>query len=233
MDREPEQHEVSDAEADQLVESGEWLFDTDLHDFMRQATERLDPTWRNLSMNWEDLSWPNGALSGFNDAVSAHFEHLAIYDTRQSGNPWQIEKRVGRYAVFKVSEAIKDSMLNFATIAVLVAAPPPAWGLALGVAASSYDLVRKLCKLYISLEDETERAVFTAVCKLSTDAKIVDEKAREEERFADALGTELPTQDDIVKELNSIPEADVKRAIGDMIAKQALVMTTGGRIMVG
>lgn len=233
MSRERGQQAVSAVEADHLVESGEWLFDTDLHDFMRQATERLDPTWRNLSMNWEDLTWPNGALEAFNDAIIDHFEHLTIQDTGQSSNPWQIEKRVGRYAVFKVSEAIKDSMLNFATIAVLVAAPPPAWGLALGVAASSYDLVRKLCKLYISLEDETERAVFTAVCKLSTAAKIVDEKAHEEERFADALGTELPTQEDIVKELKDIPASDVKRAIGDMIGKQALVVTTDGRIKVG
>ncbi|NTA19783.1 hypothetical protein [Agrobacterium tumefaciens] len=233
MHRDPGHSVVSASEAQELVESGEWVFDTDLHDFLRQATQRLDPTWRNLPMNWEDLSWPNGAVSGFNDAVAAHVEHLSIEDAGQSGNPWQIEKRIGRYAVFKLSEAIKDSILNFATIAVLVAAPPPTWGPALGVAASSYDLVRKLCKLYISLEDETERAVFTAVCKLSSAAKIVDEKAYEEERFLDAMGTELPTQDDIIKELADVPEADVKRAIGDMIAKQALVMTGEGRIKVG
>lgn len=233
MHRDREPRAISAAEANELVEAGGWLFDTDLHDFMRQATERLDPSWRNLPMNWEDLTWPNGAAEAFNDAIVDHFEHLTIQDSGQSSNPWQIEKRVGRHAVFKVSEAVKDSILNLATIAVLVAAPPPAWGLALGVAASSYDLVRKLCKLYISLEDETERMVFTAVCKLSTDAKIVDEKAREEERFADALGTELSTQDEIVKELKDIPEADVKRAIGDMIGKQALVVTKGGRIKVG
>lgn len=184
-------------------------------------------------MNWEDLSWPNGAVSGFHDAVAAHFYHLDIRDTGQSSSPWNTEKRVGRYAVFKVSDAIRDSISSFAAIAVLVAAPPPTWGLALGIAATSYDLVRKLCRLYISLEDETERAVFTAVCKLSTTPKVVDQKAHKEERFAEAFSTEPPRQDEIVNELKHISEAEVQRAIGDLLGKQALVMTRDGRIKVG
>ncbi len=218
-----------------LVDCGGWAFDIDVEKLLNQGSERLDPQWQKRPIiELEDQDWILQAAGGFNDALRAHFEHYDIIPgTLYKGRAWNTQIVVGGNAVFKISEAIKDTMLNLAAIAAMVAAPGPSWGLAIGIAASSADLVRKLSDQYIKITDPTERAVFYAVCKLSTRLKIINRIAAEAEHFWDAVGTEPPTRSEIVAEMSAVPKEDVRRALGDLITKGALVGVPEDRIKAG
>jgi len=204
-----------------LVNSEEWVFNTDIPSALSSFTEII-PLQSKVML---ELDLIKELSSNYKIENETHRALAGVFQTNYITQPredYLLAFRLRQFCVYKLGKASKDGLLKFLGIvaagyALTPITGPLAW-IAPGIAG--WEFIKSIVLAYERIEDPDEKMVFETIYILERRPIIVDYRAYEKEDFLNAYGHAWPNIDDLNNELNGkLTEKELKKALVSLKAR--------------